>query len=192
MAVIEAERYLFTIAEFDRLFASDIFTEDDRIEFLDGELIRMSAIGGRHIRTINRTNGLFLGLNDPTIQISVQNPFRIDERASFLPDLMVLRTSAESNTVPTADEVLLVIEVADSSRNYDRNTKLPRYASAGIPEAWLFDLVDDRLERHTDPRDGAYQQIAVAARGEQIASTMLPTLLLNVDTILGPREDTAG
>ena len=189
MATVEADRYLFTIEEFDRLFEADIFNEDDRIEFVDGELIRMSAIGGRHIRTINRTNGQFLGLNDPTIQISVHNPFRINDRASFLPDLMVLRTSGETNAVPTVDEVLLVIEVADSSRNYDRNTKLPRYAAAGIPEAWIFDLVADHFERHTEPQGGAYQQVAIAQPGEQLGSTVLPTLLFDVAALLGPREN---
>jgi Uma2 family endonuclease len=186
--VVGAERYLFTIEEFDRLFEADIFGEDDRIEFVDGELVRMSSVGGRHIRTINRTTGLFLGLNDPTIQISVQNPFRIDNRASFIPDLMVLRTPHDTNEVPTTDEVLLVIEVGDSSRNYDRNTKLPRYAAAGLPEAWIFDLVDERIERHTEPRDGVYQQVAIAGRGERIASTMLPNLNFDVDALLGPRE----
>ena len=165
MAVVEAERYLFTIEEFDRLFEADIFTEDDRVEFVDGEIIAMSSIGGRHVGTIVRLTGTAYRAVGDSFAISVQNPLRIRDRASFLPDLAILRTANVGNVVPTADLVLLVMEVSESSRNYDRNTKLLAYASAGIPEAWICDLIDDRLERHTDPRDGAYQQVAVARRG---------------------------
>ncbi len=192
MAVIEAERYLFTIEEFDRLFEAGIFTEDDRVEFVDGEIIAMSSIGGRHVGTIVRLTGAAYRAVGDNFAFSVQNPLRIRDCASLLPDLAILRTADVGNDVPTADLVLLVMEVSESSRNYDRNTKLPAYASAGIPEAWICDLIDERLERHTDPRDSVYQHVAIARRGEQIASTMLSSLVLDVNTVLGPREDAEG
>jgi Uma2 family endonuclease len=188
MSVIGAERYLFTIEEFDRLYEVGLFTEDDRIEFLDGEIIAMSATGGRHVRTLSRFIDSFFVARDSTIQLSVQSPVRIGGRASFLPDAVIVRAAPEATTVPTADEILIVLEVSDSSRIYDRDTKLPAYASANIPEAWIFDLASDRIERHTDPQDGIYKQVATAERGEQIASTILPKLIFDVAATLGPRE----
>jgi Uma2 family endonuclease len=138
------------------------------------------------VRVINRLVGAIQRLDNAELEISVQNPLRIGERAEFLPDIAVLRAAPDSNTVPTADEALLVIEVADSSRNYDRTTKMPRYAAAGIPEAFLVDLVEDRIIRYADPRSDGYRQITLAGRGEQLSSAILPGLNLDVDTILGP------
>ena len=186
MSIIGQERYLFTIDEFDRMYEVGIFTEDDRIEFVDGELTRMSSVGGRHVNVIVRATGYFIILGDTAIRVSIQNPLRIQGRASFLPDLAVLRAAPDAINVPNADEVLLVIEVSSSSLRYDRDTKLPRYAAANIPETWIFNLVDDQIERHTDPRDGSYQQIEVARRGEQLASITLPALTFNVADLLGP------
>ncbi len=182
----ELQPRLWSLDEFDRLKEVGIFTEDDRIELLDGVLLTMSTVGGRHVRVINRLAGAIQRLNDANIEISVQNPLRIGERAEFLPDIAILRAAPESNVVPTADEALLVVEVADSSRNYDRTTKMPRYAAAGIPEALLVDLVGDRIIRYSDPRGDGYRQITLAGRGEQLPSAILPGLILDVDTILGP------
>ena len=182
----ELQPRLWSLDEFDRLKEVGIFTEDDRIELLDGVLLTMSTVGGRHVRVINRLAGAIQRLNDANIEISVQNPLRIGERAEFLPDIAILRAAPESNVVPTADEALLVVEVADSSRNYDRTTKMPRYAAAGIPEALLVDLVEDRIIRYSDPRGDGYRQITLAGRGEQLPSAILPSLILDVDTILGP------
>jgi len=188
MVLIEAERRLFTIEEFDRLFEVGFFTEDDRVEFIDGEVVWMSSIGGRHVGTIMRLDRVTQQVVGDRFAISVQNPIRIRDRASFLPDLVILRTDEIANVVPSTDLVLIVFEVSESSLSYDRNTKLPAYAAAGIAEAWICDLDGDRIERHTEPRDGIYQQLAVAGRGEQIASTVLPDLIYDVATILGPTD----
>lgn len=188
MAVVETERRLFTIEEFDRLFEVGFFTEDDRVEFIDGEVIWMSSIGGRHVGTIMRLDRVTQRVVSDQFAISVQNPIRIGDRASFLPDLVILRTAEIANVVPPADLVLIVFEVSESSLHYDRNTKLPAYATAGIPEAWICDLDGNRIERHSEPRDGMYQHLAVAGRGEQIASTVLPELSYDVATILGPLD----
>jgi Uma2 family endonuclease len=85
--------------------------------------------------------------------------------------------------------VLLVIEVADSSREYDRATKLPRYAAAGIPEGWLIDLGAETIERHTEPRDGDYRFAALAMRGDTLISAILPALAIPADLVLGPAKD---
>lgn len=187
--VIEVQRRLFSMEEFARLAEAGILAEDERIELLDGELITLSIVGGRHVRVLMRFDRVARGAAGQLFDVSVQNPLRIGDRASFLPDLAVLRADATSNEVPTAEEAILVVEVADSSRNYDRFTKFPRYAAAGIAEAWFVDLVEDRIERHTEPGDDGYVQVAWAGRGERLVSTVLPGLTIDVDTILGPRSE---
>jgi Uma2 family endonuclease len=97
--------------------------------------------------------------------------------------------SGERRGLAEASEVLLVIEVADSSREYDRATKLPRYAAAGIPEGWLIDLGAEAIERHTEPRDGYYRFAALAMRGDTLASTILPALAIPADIVLGSVEE---
>jgi Uma2 family endonuclease len=182
----ELQPRLWSLKEFDLMKQSGIFAADERVELLDGVLLTMSTVGGRHVRVLNRLAGAIQRLNDAKIEISVQNPLRIGERAEFLPDIAILRAAPESNAIPTAAEALLVVEVTDSSRNYDRTTKIPRYAAAGIPEALLVDLVEGRIIRYADPRSDGYRQITLAGRGEQLPSAILPSLILDVDTILGP------
>ena len=117
--------------------------------------------------------------------LSVQNPIRLGERDEPQPDLALIRRGAAPGAPFAAADVLLVIEVADSSREYDRETKLRRYAAAGIPEAWLSDLVGGLLERHSEPRDGIYQQVAIGRPGEALTSTVLPGLTIPVSLALG-------
>jgi Uma2 family endonuclease len=187
--VVGAERYLFTLEEFDRLFEAGIFTEEDRIEFVDGELFRMSSISGDHLWPIAHFDRAIQRVIPDDLLVSVQSPIRIANRASFLPDIAVVRIPSRGREVPSAELILLVVEVSKSSRAYDLNTKLPMYAFAGIPEAWICDLVEDRIERYTEPRDGIYQEVTVAKRGEQLPSLVLPDLVIDVDTILGPPEE---
>ena len=182
----ELQPRLLSLDEFDLMKQSGIFADDERVELLDGVVLTMSTVGGRHVRVINRLAGAIQRLNDANLEISVQNPLRIGDRAEFLPDIAVLRAAPESNAVPTADEALLVVEVADSPCNYDRATKLPRYAAAGIPETLLIDLVAERIERHTEPGQGGYRQLVWVGRGERLMSVILPGLALDVSALLGP------
>lgn len=172
----------FTVAEFERMGEAGIFGEDDRVELLAGEIVTMSPIKELHVLVVNRLGyRLYRAVGDD-LTVSVQNPIRLGEHDEPLPDLAVLR-GADRGLADAAD-VLLVMEVADSSRDYDRNRKLPRYAAAGIPESWLFDLVAGIAERHTDPHDGLYRRVALARRGESLESTVLPGLTINVGDIL--------
>lgn len=181
------QRRLLTLHEFDLMKEAGIFTEDDRVELLDGELLAMRTIGGRHTGCIIRCDRQLQRGIEPTLLVSVQNPLRIGGRTEFIPDLIVYRGDETSNDIPLAEQVLVVIEVADSSRNYDRTIKAPRYAGAGIPELILVDLVDDRIIGYSEPREDGYRRILVAGRGEQLPSVILPGFVLDVDTLLGVR-----
>jgi Uma2 family endonuclease len=178
-------RRRFTVEDYHRMAEAGILTEDDRVELIAGEIVEMTPIGGPHMGRLNNLADLLADLVRREALISVQNPIQLSTGSEPQPDIALLRRGAPRDAVPTPADVLLVIEVADTSLAYDRNVKLPLYAAAGIPEAWLFDVGGEALERHTEPRDGEYRLIARARRGESLASTVLPALVLPVDAILG-------
>src|SRR6266508_549175 len=143
-------RRRFLVDDFERMAAAGILTEDDRVELIAGEIVEMAPIGGRHMGRVNVLVELLMDLVRQEALISVQNPIRLSADSEPQPDIALIRRSASRDTVPTPEDALLVIEVADSSRDYDRGVKLPLYAAAGIPETWLVDLVAEIVECHTD------------------------------------------
>lgn len=174
----------FTVAEYHQMGEAGIFTEDDRVELLAGEIYEMSPIGDRHVGAVNPLNEFFVvRLVGTEFMVSVQNPIRLGDDSEPQPDLVVMRRGVRG--VPDAADVLLVVEVADSSRAYDRGKKLPLYAAAGIPEVWLVDVVAKTVERYTEPRGDRYRQLVVAERGDTVTSTVLPAIALPIADILG-------
>jgi Uma2 family endonuclease len=162
-----------------------ILTEDDPVELIDGEIIEMTAIGARHVACVRRLNRLLMRRLGDDIVIDIQSPVRLGEHTEPEPDVVVARAGDYSDNLPTAHDVLLLIEVADTSLGYDRGTKLPLYARAGIPEYWLVDLQGEEIERHTNPVEGRYRVTVRARRGEEIDSLAVPGLTLRADEVLG-------
>ncbi len=184
----ECARYRFTVADYEQMATVGILTEDDRVELVAGEIISMSPVGDRHVGCVNALADLFAAVVLREMVISVQNPIRLDDDSEPQPDIALVRRGTYARTVPSAAEVILVIEVADSSRDYDRATKLPRYAAAGIPEAGLVDLVNDVVERYTEPHNGHYRVATFARSGDTLSSTALPALAILADLALGASE----
>lgn len=183
MAVAVARRY-FTVVDYERMFEAGILGEDDHVELVAGEIVEMSPIGPGHATTVRTLDNLLhLSVGESAI-VSIQSPIRIEPDSEPEPDVAILRRGNYREAHPTPADVLLLIEVADSSLRLDRRKKLPVYAAAGIAESWLVDLVSETIERHTEPKDGHYQQVATARRGESLASTVLPEITLAVDTVL--------
>jgi Uma2 family endonuclease len=164
-----------------------ILSEDDRVELIEGEIIKMSPIGSYHAGCVNRLNALLTRRVGPAAIVSVHNPVRLDDYSELEPDIALLKRHADfyARSLLTADDVLLIIEVADTSVDYDRDVKLPLYARAGIPEVWLANLPDDRVEAYSQPVNGVYQAVRHARRGESLSPERLPNLVLSVDEILG-------
>jgi Uma2 family endonuclease len=183
VALVARRRFL--VDDYERMGTAGILTEDDRVELIAGEIVEMSPIGGRHVGRVNLLADLLADVVRREALISVQNPIRLSADGEPQPDITLLRRGVSLDAVPTPADVLLVIEVADSSRDYDRGVKLPLYAAAGIEETWLVDLVAEIIERHTDPYDGIYRRVASARRGESLASTVLPAMVLSADHVLG-------
>ena len=115
----------------------------------------------------------------------MQSPVRLDEHGAPQPDLAVIRARTYGDSLLIPEDVLLLIEVANTSLASDREVKLPFYARAGIAEIWLVDLHADVIERHTEPSESGYRLIRRAGRGETLESVALPALALPVDAALG-------
>ncbi|HET7035812.1 MAG TPA: Uma2 family endonuclease [Thermomicrobiaceae bacterium] len=178
-------RYRFSVDDFQRMGEAGIFGEDDRVELLDGEIVAMNPIGVYHATCVNLLNQfLVLALGRQAI-VSIQNPIALGEHDEPQPDVAVVQQSVRQHAGhPVPSDVLLLIEVADSTLAYDRDVKLPRYARAGIPETWIVDLPGRLLTRYSEPTAEGYRVATIFRPGETIPSTTLPALQLVPSDIL--------
>lgn len=164
-----------------------ILSEGDRVELIDGEVVEMSPIGSRHAACVDRLNKLLNRLVAQDVIVRVQNPIVLDDYSEPQPDVSLLRPRPDfyAQGHPSPADVLLVVEVADSSTQFDREIKLPLYAQAMLPEVWLVNLPDDTIERYSRPVNGAYRIAQTLRRGEVLISTAILNLNLDVNAILG-------
>ncbi len=179
-------RRLFTVAEYHRMAEAGILSEDDRVELLEGEIVTMSPIGSRHAACVARLTALLSGAGRRAI-LWVQNPIRLGEHSEPQPDVALLKSRPDfyASSHPGPEDVLLVVEVAETSAATDREVKVPPYACSGIPEVWLVDLAEDQVEVFREPSARGYQDLRVLRRGDSLAPLLFPDLLLPVDTVLG-------
>jgi Uma2 family endonuclease len=184
MAVgVERERRRFTIEEYERMVETGILTQDDRVELIEGEIVEMSPIGDAHAAFVANLNHLLVhGVGDRA-RVWVQGPLRVPPRSKPQPDLALLRSRSYVRAGATTDDVLLVIEVADTSLQYDRTVKLRLYARAGIREYWIVDANTETLEVYRSPSDERNPDQRRLARGERVAPLAFPEASLPVDAI---------
>ncbi len=176
----------FTVAEYYAMAEAGILTEDDRVELIDGVIVEMSPAGSRHVGCVNLyTRWLSQLVGDRAI-LQVQGSIHLDDDTEPQPDLALLRDRPDfySSSHAEPSDVLLLIEVADSSVGYDRHEKLPRYARAGIPEVWLTILPERIIEAHTEPSGGRYTHTRIFAPGDTITPGCFPDVALPVGEIL--------
>ena len=172
---VQAPRHLFTVREFDGMVRSGVFHEDDRVELLAGEVIEMTPIGSPHAGCVNAlTNRLTAQLGSKAI-VSVQNPVVLDDYSEPQPDLLVLQPRADfyRSAHPRPADVWLLIEVSDSSVEFDRRDKLPHYARSGIREVWIVDLAGSCVDRFEYPSPDGYRETARFVPGERVTSPFL-------------------
>ncbi len=177
----------FTVDEYHRMGDAGIFPPDARVELLDGEIVEMSPIGPRHAGCVNRLNALLVHAVGDRAIVTVQNPVVLDEHGEPQPDLALLRPRADWYATAHAQpgDMLLLIEVMDSSREYDRGRKIPAYARTGVPEVWLVDVAARQIEIFRTPKAAAYAGFEVARPGDTISPRALPDVTLAVSDILG-------
>ena len=176
---------LFTVAEYHLMAEAGILTEDDRVELIEGALVVTSPIGSRHAACVDRVAALLHDRVSGAI-VRVQNPVRLSDRSEPQPDLSLVRARDDFYAAahPGAEDVLLLIEVADASVMYDRNTKIPLYARSGIREVWLVDLVANVVEVQSIPAGSGYSRAQRVERDATVVSAELPDLRIEAAEIL--------
>jgi Uma2 family endonuclease len=184
---VQIARRQFTVDDFHRMAERGIFAPDERVELIDGEIVEMSPIGRRHAACVSRLVTLFIKLLSDTVVVFPQNSLRLNRNSEPVPDMVVLKPRADfyAGVQPSLEDVLLVVEVADSTLSYDRRVKVPLYARAGIQEVWLVNLVNGVIEVYARPEGGRYTEIRKAERGETLTPLLIPALTLAAADILG-------
>lgn len=178
----------FTVAEYYRMAEVGILHHTERMELIDGEIVNMAPIGSRHAGCVHKISHLFRNYEGNLVIVGIQSPVQLGEHSEPEPDVALLRARSDfyTDAHPGPADVLLLVEVSDTTLNYDRNVKVPLYARSGIPEIWLVNLEEDCIEVYSNPAAAGYRQSTIVHRGEQIAPTALPGLELNGDDILPP------
>jgi Uma2 family endonuclease len=181
----QPRHHRFSVAEYYEMAETGLLGEDARVELIEGEIIDMTPIGSRHAACLRRLMRLFEGLGDRAI-VQAQSPIRLDDYSEPQPDLTVLQYRPDFYAAghPGPDDVLLAVEISDTSAAYDREVKVPLFARTGIPETWLVDLAARCLEIRRHPSPAGYRQTEELSPGERCAPAALPDLVVNVSDLV--------
>ena len=181
-------RHKLDVDAYHRMAEAGIFGEEKRIELIDGDLIDMAPIGQGHAALVSGlAEALFIACAGRAI-VWPQNPVRLDRSSEPQPDLAVLRRRADfyaTGERPRPADVLLLVEVADSSLRFDRTVKLPLYAKAGIAEFWIVDLKRRILTAYRRPAGNGYGETAVHRAGDELALALAPEIVVKRGPMLG-------
>lgn len=183
---VQAPRRLFTVSEFYQMADAGIFSEDDRVELLAGEIVEMSPIGSRHASCVDRLARSLHQQAGSSLIVRTQSPIRLDDHSEPQPDIAVIRFREDfyRDAHPGPADVLLIVEVADTSVDVDRGVKGPLYARAGIPEVWVVDLSDRFVDVYQDPYRDAYRQHRRIGLRDRLTSVSVPVLSLPAADVL--------
>lgn len=184
---VHVSRHRFSVEAYYRMAECGILPRDARVELLDGEIVEIAPIRDRHAACVDwLTHALATAVSGRAI-VRVQNPVRLGPRSEPQPDIALLRYRPDfyRSGHPGPDDVLTIVEVGDSSVDFDREVKTPLYGAAGIPEVWIVDLPGERIEVCREAGAGGYAEIARYRRGDRISPAALPDLVLEVSALLG-------
>ena len=187
LAKPQVKNFRFNISQYHQMSEAGILSENDKVELINGEIIEMSPIGRRHTACVNRLNSVFSQLLGKKVIVAVQNPILLNNLSEPEPDIALLkpRTDFYESGHPQPQDIFLLIEVADSSIEYDRDVKIPLYASSGITEVWLVDIYQQVITVYRYPTEHDYRDIQTLSRGEKLSISAFPENNLFVDDILG-------
>ena len=180
-------RRKLSVADYHRMGEVGILQQDERVELIEGEIVRMAPIGSGHSGTVNGfTRQLVMAAGEQAV-VSVQNPIRLDNHNEPEPDFALLRPRADfyRHAAPRPADVLLLIEVAQSSLSYDRSVKLALYARHAIPEVWIVDVAAGAVEIWRSPDGDRYVDASRAARDAVLEPSLLPGIRVALTGLLG-------
>lgn len=180
-------RHLFTTAEYHTMADAGVFAEDDRLELIEGEVFQMPPVGHRHAAQVKRLLSILGEAFRGRAILGVQDPIHLDDFSEPQPDLAVLRRKNDfyADEHPGPEDIFLVVEVADSTLEFDRRRKLPLYERSGVQEVWIANLVDGFLEVYREPTPHGYRQTLRLSREDKITLTAFPDIELLVGDLLG-------
>ena len=169
-------RHKLSLEDYYKMGEAGILGEDSRVELIEGELIDMAPIGSRHVRAVNILTELLVPQARGVAVVSVQNPVSLPPDNGPQPDIALLKPRADQygNSLPTAQDVLLIIEVADTTAKYDREVKAALYARHGVQEFWLVDLQEKAVEIYQEPGSKRYRKLLRPESVETISPVSLP------------------
>jgi Uma2 family endonuclease len=183
---VEIIKRRFTADEYQRMGQTGILFTGDRVELIDGEIVAMTPIGSRHSAAVDRTaRAMFIGVRDRAI-VRVQGSVRLDLFHEPQPDLALLKPRDDfyASAHPGPSDILLVVEIAESSLEYDRDVKAPMYARLGVAEYWVADLHGEQLLVHSRPEGGIYREVERVRGGLSVTPKLLADCSIAVDDLL--------
>lgn len=186
MAAVEVARRRFTVDEYYQMARTGILGEDDRVELIEGEIIEMVPIGTRHAACVRRLDRIFSSKIGDQVLVDTQNPLRLGQNSEPQPDLMLLKPRDDyyASFHPRAEDVLLLVEVADTSVPYDREVKVNLYAKSGVNEVWLVNLQAQQVITCRLPSPSGYTEVKEYGRSDHISPLAFPGLNIPVQDIL--------
>lgn len=181
-------RHRLSVADYDRMGAVGIFSPDARVELIDGEVLDMAPIGSPHVSTVLHLDHLLKDAVKGQALVLVQAPIVLDEYSAPQPDLALLRPRHDyyRSSLASPADILLIVEVAQSSLRYDRSVKVPLYARHGIPEVWLIDTASRRLARYRTPLQGTYARTDEPDLTKPLPIGELPAIHVGLSDPLAP------
>ena len=179
---------LWTVEEYHQMAEAGIFHPEERVELIAGQIIRMLAKGTAHGSAVGRTDKLLQNRLGEQAWIRIEQPVVLDDFSEPEPDVAVVRLDPldYADHHPTPSEVYLIIEVADSSLKYDRETKAKAYAKSGIADYWVLDVIDRKLYRFREPTQEGYHSEVIVSEGASVSLLQFPDVAIALQDILPP------
>ena len=179
-------RKKFRASETRKMMEVGILPEESGWELINGEIIHRMTIGSKHAGTIKKLNRILTNLVGEQAIVSVQDPVHLDEYNEPEPDIALLKTREDFYTEshPLPEDVLLLVEVSDSTIEFDRTVKKTLYAAAEIAEFWLVNLRENTIEVYSQPKNGTYRLARILEKGEAVKSDSVKNLSIEIEEIL--------
>lgn len=181
------KRKTFTVSEYHKMIDAGVFIGDSDYELIEGEIVKKMTVGDYHISCVNRLNMLLTARLAGKAIVSIQNPVVIGEISEPEPDVTIFKFQEDfyASGKATAEDVLLLIEVSDSTVKYDRDIKILLYAEAEVSEVWLINLPRQIVEVYTQPEKGKYKSVGKFTKTQTVSPKFAPEIKLKVTDIIG-------
>jgi len=174
----------FSRRDYENMIRAGILGEDEHLELVGGRIVAMSPEGPAHAGAIDLCAEVLRRIFGPDHTVRVQHPLAVDLEDEPEPDVAVVRGGPRDHLTEHPHTAVLVVEIAESSLAYDRGEKAALYARAGFADYWIVNLVDRRVEVHSDPSAGGYRRVAALTAAEEIAPLAAPTARIAVSALL--------